>query len=1034
MLYNKTNEERLSRELFKEPTSEYRGFPFWAWNSAVDDGEVVEQVDIFKEMGFGGFYMHVRQGLETEYMGEGFLGAVSDCVDRAKELKLYACLYDEDRWPSGPAGGFVTKDVRLRARYLEVTAVPKKEYTLDINEAHEKGVALFIGSFLLNPAEDGRLLSYERVEDCEEGELVRHFYVTTDMTPQPRFNFQTYADGLNPEMTKKFIEVTHEKYFAKVGKDFGKTVPTIFFDEPQPITFRDPESPYSKSNGTAPWTLRFAELYRQAYGEDIYPRVPEIFYTMADGSGKVTKYRYMRLASETFYSSFCDTIGEWCEKHGIMATGHMMCEQHLDCASRQGGGDIMRGYRKMQFPGMDLLCDSLEITTAKQCQSAVNQYGREGMMSELYGVAGWDFDFAAHKHQGDWQACMGVTMRVPHLSWQTMKGEGKRDYPTSIFYQAPWYKEYKFVEDHFARVNTALTRGKPKVRVAVLHPIETYWLYLADKSDASRAVDMNARFERLPKMLTDLGFDFNYISESLLPDLADGGTNPLKIGKMEYDTVILADCETLRPHTLKVLEEFVGCGGSIITVGARPHLSDAMDSERARALADAAKHIDCTSFELAQALEPYRDIDLRSHGTRLPGYCYALREDGDGKWLFIARTEKMELRRIHKKTDMQITVKGTLVPTLYDTVSGDIRPMDYCHENGKTKITLSLWSCDSLLIRLENKSVADAPVSRASTDAPKAIVKEERPLLSYRTEEPNVLLLDMAEYSLDGEEFKPADELMIVDRRIRERLGYTLREAKFAQPWYLSDLPEDHTVALRFTVNSEILYTAPTLAIENARKMKITFNGEAVDNTPSGYFVDKHIDTVKLPALKQGENILTVEMPFGMRTDIENLYLLGDFGVSVYGRFAKVTERAKALAFGDIVPQGHPFYSGNVVYESEITLDTDSDLTVEMTYIRGAAAEVYLDGERRMVALSPNRCLFKGIKRGTHKLEYRLLGNRHNTFSALHNLEQDMPTRLPYCGPGFWRSRGQAFCYEYQLHPLGIMKTPILHITPIAED
>ena len=33
------------------------------------------------------------------------------------------------------------------------------------------------------------------------------------------------------------------------------------------------------------------------------------------------------------------------------------------------------------------------------------------------------------------------------------------------------------VEDHFARLNTALTRGRPDVRVAVVHPVESYWLY-----------------------------------------------------------------------------------------------------------------------------------------------------------------------------------------------------------------------------------------------------------------------------------------------------------------------------------------------------------------------------------------------------------------------------------------------------------------------------------------------------------------------------------------------------------------------------
>ena len=93
------------------------------------------------------------------------------------------------------------------------------------------------------------------------------------------------------------------------------------------------------------------------------------------------------------------------------------------------------------------------------------------MTSELYGVTNWDFDFRGHKLQGDWQAALGVTVRVPHLTWTSMAGEAKRDYPASISYQSPWYKEYPLVENYFARVNTALTRGVPHVKLAVIHPV-----------------------------------------------------------------------------------------------------------------------------------------------------------------------------------------------------------------------------------------------------------------------------------------------------------------------------------------------------------------------------------------------------------------------------------------------------------------------------------------------------------------------------------------------------------------------------------
>lgn len=71
-----------------------------------------------------------------------------------------------------------------------------------------------------------------------------------------------------------------------------------------------------------------------------------------------------------------------------------------------------------------MLYDSRELNTAKQAQSAVHQYGREGMLSELYGVTGWEFDFRGHKLAGDWQAALGVTVRVHHLTWTSMAEYG----------------------------------------------------------------------------------------------------------------------------------------------------------------------------------------------------------------------------------------------------------------------------------------------------------------------------------------------------------------------------------------------------------------------------------------------------------------------------------------------------------------------------------------------------------------------------------------------------------------------------------
>ena len=110
---------------FKDPPKEFRGLPFWAWNTDITYEKIKKQVAVFKEMGLGGFVIHVRHGLRNEYMGETFLTRVKETVDEAKKNDLTVWLYDEDRWPSGSAGGIVTLD-KLEYRQKNILFTKKR--------------------------------------------------------------------------------------------------------------------------------------------------------------------------------------------------------------------------------------------------------------------------------------------------------------------------------------------------------------------------------------------------------------------------------------------------------------------------------------------------------------------------------------------------------------------------------------------------------------------------------------------------------------------------------------------------------------------------------------------------------------------------------------------------------------------------------------------------------------------------------------------------------------------------------------------
>ena len=1029
MFYKKNSAPSLSDELFKRPTSEYRGTPFWAWNSHLEADELSRQIDIFKEMGLGGFHMHVRTGLSNAYLSDEFMGLVRHCVDKAKKEDMLAYLYDEDRWPSGAAGGLVTKDEQYRARCLLMTAEPcslDEAETADVidsrAEGGRNGKGYLIACYDVRLDSDGYLADYKRIGENDDAEGVKWYAYLKIHSPSPWYNNQTYVNTLDKKAIERFIEVTHERYAETVGDEFGGTVPSIFTDEPQFTRKQTLRNAEDRDDVILPWTDDLPQTFEAAYGFSIVDKLPELFWDLPEGRISTARYYYHDHISERFAEAFADTCGAWCRKHGISLTGHMMEEPTLT-SQTAALGDCMRSYRGFDIPGIDMLCDAFEFTTAKQCQSAVRQYGREGMLSELYGVTGWDCDFRNYKLHGDWQACMGVTVRVPHLSWYAMGGEAKRDYPASVHYQSPWYKEFPRIEDHFARVNTAMTRGKPVVRVGVIHPVESFWLHWGpnDKSSLMRKC-LDEKFRQLTEWLLNGSIDFDFICESLLPSQCEKGGAPLKVGMESYDAVIVPDCESLRGTTLDRLERFADEGGSLIFMGAAPTVSDGVPSERGKALYGRSRVIPFDREKLLTALEPQRDLTLRfANGDLSEGFIYQLRLDGESRWLFISRCREPYNKSVVEKNYLRITIKGEFSPMLYDTATGDISELDCEYRNGCTVISRVLYDYDSLLLRLDN-----GRRQGKSATKPASLPEKEIRLpafVPYTLSERNALLLDTAEFSLDGAPFKPEEEILRLDNICRRSLGFPERGNSVAQPWVIHEAAPEHTLRLRFTIRSEIDFSGAELALEDAESAAITFNGEKVANNITGWYTDRDIKTVALPDIKAGENILEIVYPFGRRTNTEWCYLLGDFGVRVTGRSKVITALPDKLAFDKLETQGLPFYGGNVTYHLEV--EANGALSVTATNYYGALIGVSVDGaDNGRIIYPPYTLLAEDIGSGTHKVDITLYGHRFNAFGAVHLTDN----RHSWHGPDAWRSEGCRWSYEYTLRPVGIIASPVIKV------
>lgn len=1024
MLYKKNKEISLSDELFKNPTCEYRGTPFWAWNCKLDRDMLRRQIGYFKEMGFGGFHMHSRTGLATPYLSDEFMDMVKFCVEEAKKNDMLAWLYDEDRYPSGFAGGIVTKNPKYRGRYALFTK--NHMDTLPKDAAIESGKPYIIARYNVRLSEDGSLDEYTK---CEDGEW--HVYcVTRESTPW--YNNETYVDTLSKEAIDAFIRITYERYKETVGYEFDGVIPAIFSDEPQFTGYSMLKNAFDDGEARLPWTADLPETYAKSYsGADITDTLPEIIWRLPDGRASQARYRFHDHIAERFAEAFADNVGAWCRENGIYFTGHLM-EEHLLFAQTHTTGETMRSYRSFGIPGVDMLCDAYEYSTLKQVQSAVNQYGCEAELSELYGVTDWDFDFRGHKFQGDWQAALGVSVRVPHLSFLSMEGEGKRDYPASISYQSPWFREYKNIEDHFARINTAMVRGEPVVNVAVIHPVETYWLhYGPERETHDHRWKLDGMFGNIIHWLLFANIDFDFICESLLPSqYVPSEDTRIRVGKMSYAAVIVPACETLRSTTVKALAEFRENGGKLIFLGKCPVYIDAVEDKEGilQRLYKNSLVLPYDKTPLICALHNERDIEIDGADNLF----YRMRRDGEDRWLFISHGVRPHDKDVPNRQEIAVNVRGYYTPVIYDTLSGEINdmPYDIDEENGITVIKAVIYDYDSLLIRLRpyNDSVR---INRSgiydkwnsSRKIHKVIEISENVKCSFS--EPNVLLLDTARYAFDDGAYKDEEEILRIDNAFRNYLGWPDRQRKCAQPWTVQDEGTDHVLRLKIEFESDILVKGALFAAEHADTLKAVFNGEHIKNEITGYFTDESIQTLRLPDIVKGVNSLEIEVPFGKRAGAEWFYILGDFGVSLNGNVKRITERDPVICFGSLTKQSMPFYGANVTYESDFTLEECSDISVYVPEYRGALVKVRIDGVYRgMIAFSPYTLEIYRLPKGKHTVSFELFGNRYNSFGALHNAE--IGTR--WIDPMVWRTNGERWTYDYMVREFGILGNPEIRV------
>ena len=897
------------RQEFPNPGLDLRGAPFWSWNDRLDPEELARQARDMKAHGMGGFFMHSRDGLETTYMGPEWLECIRETVRVAEEEGMGAWLYDEDRWPSGAAGGLVPA--------AGGDAFRAKMVTMEISEVPARGddvLALFRASL------DGRtVIAAERSDPADPKGLadgqVYLIFRREISGPSEWFNQDAYADNLNPDAVRCFIDTTYEPYYREVGHAFGKAVPGIFTDEPNVFAVQ-----VRSGRPALPWTDGLPAYYAERRGRDLLDTLPWLFLD-GEPSAKA-RHDYWYTISQRFTEAYSKQLGEWCEEHGLAFTGHYLNENDLGIATIRGGA-IMPHYRYQHVPGIDMLTEqNHEVLTIKQCSSVASQLGRKRVLSELYGCTSWEFTFEGQKWVGDWQYVLGVNLRCQHLALYTLRGCRKRDYPPAFNYNTTWWPYNGVVEDYFARVGRVLTEGEAVRDVLMIHPIATVWAMMGEGED--QTMQANLYGERLNAFLEALlatHYDCDLGDEQIMAEESRIQGHELWVGRRAYRVVVIPEeTRTLLNSTVMLLESLLDNGGRVIVVGEPPAMIEAEPSERIRGLwqhRNVVRIPDRSQLQSALEASVPRRVSLRTtRGQEAASVLYMQRTSGGRNAYFLFNGDRCN------GYDLEVMLQGKGRLEEWDPLTGQITELSADgSQEGSVRFGTHLGPAGSRIFVIDPAGILTPGPRRAEPVHHRTLrtalnTRFIGPSCPFTRTDPNILTLDMCQYSLKGSPWSETMEVWRAQDAIRNALGM--------RPNYYNGLPQRYKwavqphendgaeAALRFDFDVDDLPTGPvSLLVEGAEQFDILLNGAAVNNTAAGWYLDRSMHTVTLPELEQGSNTLELRCRYTNHMELEDIFILGDFGVSVDR--AIIAEPAE-LHFGDWTTQGYPHYAGAMVY------------------------------------------------------------------------------------------------------------------------
>jgi hypothetical protein len=689
---------------------------------------------------------------------------------------------------------------------------------------------------------------------------------------------------------------------------------------------------------------------------------------------------------------------EYCEAHNLKFTGHYWEHGWPDLAD---GGDNMAMYAWHQMPAIDMLFNQFNekspqaqfgnVRAVKELSSVANQMGYRRTLSETYGGGGGEETFRDLKRLGDWEYALGVNFMNQHLSHLSIAGARKYDYPPTFSEHSPWWKYYRQLNLHFARLSMALSAGEQRNNILILEPTTSIWQYYSFAGSNGKMWDIANAFQSFITTLEKAQAEYDLGSENIIKDhgkiTKDWMDYYFTVNKRSYSTVVIPPLmENLNAPTFNLLKQYIEKGHRVLAFSIPENIDGKPNAEVKKVFTEHANviHLSELNNEVIEKQFGHSNIHIAKQGGNL---FHHLRQMNDGQVLFLANSS------LDEAVEGVVTAFGrSKNAILLNTLTGEIQ--DYPEtvvDKYTIKIDFNIPPAGSLLLYICNRkqNLPNMPQKHeryAEIPASSKIVAT--PL------EPNVLTIDFCDLYTDSVKF--------IDQHVFDAADKAFKRNGFdgGNPWNTSVQYRDNIVrrdtftsggfkaVYRFTTGKGCDTRRMQAMIERPWLYKVSLNGKEIHPSKNGW-LDREMQLLDISKeVQTGENILALELsPMKIHAEIEPVYILGNFTVQPVAKGWELKPASEGFSTGSWKSQGWPFYSRQVSYRKTFDVDdAKKHYRVRLGNWSGTVAEVSVNGKPAgIIGFEPYSVDVSGlVRKGSNTVEVTVTGSNKNLLGPFH--------------------------------------------------